>query len=117
VVNVQTTEKFKVRNLILFLLSFPMIKKVVVVDNDVNPEDLRDVEWAVITRCKADEDFIILDRLQGQPIDPTAMEVYGVTKIGINATAGGKKIEQRAQVAGGNRERIRDILQSIGGVE
>jgi len=117
VVNVQTTEKFKVRNLILFLLSFPMIKKVVIVDNDVNPEDLRDVEWAVITRCKADEDFIILDRLQGQPIDPTAMDVYGVTKIGINATVSGKNIEQRARVAGGNRERIESILQSIGGVE
>jgi 2,5-furandicarboxylate decarboxylase 1 len=116
VVNVAPTEKFKIRNMILFLLTFQMIKKVVVVDNDVNPEDLRDVEWAIITRCKAEEDIFILDRLQGQPIDPTAQEVYGVTKMGINATATGKKIQERARIAAGDSERIQNILRSIGGV-
>lgn len=117
IVNVAPTEKFKIKNMILFLLTFQMIKKVVVVDEDVNPGDLTDVEWAVITRCKADEDVIILERLQGQPIDPTAEEVYGVTKIGVNATATGKKIQARARIAAGDRERIRIILQSMGGVK
>jgi 2,5-furandicarboxylate decarboxylase 1 len=116
VVNAAPTDKFKIRNMILFLLTFPMIKKVVVVDNDVNPEDLRDVEWAIITRCKAEEDIIILDRLQGQPIDPTAQEVYGVTKMGINATVMGKNIQERARIAAGDSERIQNILRSIGGV-
>jgi 2,5-furandicarboxylate decarboxylase 1 len=111
-----TNLTFKIRNMILFLLTFPMIKKVVVVDNDVNPEDLRDVEWAIITRCKAEEDIIILDRLQGQPIDPTAQEVYGVTKMGINATVMGKNIQERARIAAGDSERIQNILRSIGGV-
>jgi 2,5-furandicarboxylate decarboxylase 1 len=117
VVNVRSTERFKIRNFMLFLLSFPMIKKVVIVDEDVNPGDLRDVEWAVITRCKADEDMVILDRLQGQPIDPMAEEVYGVTKIGINATTAGKKIEERAFVSPGDRGRVIRILESIGGAE
>lgn len=117
VVSVTTTEKFKVRNLMLFLLTFPMIKKVVVVDADVNPEDLKDVEWAVITRCKADEDIVILGGLQGQPIDPTAEEVYGVAKIGINATRAGKKIQDRAIIAKGDRERIRNVLYSVGGAD
>ena len=116
VVNVTTTEKFKIRNMILFLLTFQMIKKVVVVDNDVNPEDFKDVEWAIITRCKAEKDIIILDRLQGQVIDPTAEEIYGVTKIGINATATGKKIQERARIAAGDGKRIQSILKSIGGV-
>ena len=116
IVNVAPTEKFKIKNMILFLLTFQMIKKVVVVDEDVNPGDLIDVEWAVITRCKADEDIVILERVQGQPIDPTAQEVYGVTKTGINATATGKKIQARARVASGDSERIRTILQSMGGV-
>jgi 2,5-furandicarboxylate decarboxylase 1 len=115
VVNSAHTDKFRIRNMILFLLSFPMIKKVVVVDNDINPDDLRDVEWAVVTRCKADEDVIILDRLQGQPIDPTAQEVYGVAKMGINATVLGKNIQERARIAPGDSERIKNILQSIGG--
>jgi UbiD family decarboxylase len=117
VVSAASTEKFKTRNMILFLLTFPMIKKVVVVDNDVNPGDLSDVEWAIITRCKAEEDIFILDRLQGQPIDPTAREVYGVTKIGINATAMGKDIQERASIATGDSERVEKIMQSIGGLQ
>lgn len=115
VVNVRTSEKFKIRNLILFLLSFPMIKKVVIVDDDVNAEDPNDVEWAVITRCKADEDFIIVDKLQGQPIDPTAEDVYGVTKVGINATIQGKSIEERAKVSRGDGKRIKTVMRKIDG--
>jgi 2,5-furandicarboxylate decarboxylase 1 len=115
VVNVRTSEKFKIRNLILFLLSFPMIKKVVIVDDDVNADDPNDVEWAVITRCKADEDFIIVNKLQGQPIDPTVEDVYGVTKIGINATIQGKSIEERAKVMSGNEKRIKAIMGKLDG--
>ncbi|HEY3278561.1 MAG TPA: UbiD family decarboxylase [Syntrophorhabdaceae bacterium] len=115
VVTVRRGEKFKVRNFMLFLLSFPMVKKVVIVDEDVNPKDLRDVEWAVITRCRAGEDMMVLGPLQGQPIDPTAQEVYGVTKIGINATTAGKNIEERAFVSPGDRERVQGILESMGG--
>jgi len=115
VVNVRTYEKFKIRNLILFLLSFPMIKKVVIVDDDVNADDPYDVEWAVITRCKADEDFIIVNRLQGQPIDPTVEDTYGVSKVGINATIQGKTIEERARVVSGNEKRIKTIMSKIDG--
>jgi UbiD family decarboxylase len=115
VVNVRTSEKFKIRNLILFLLSFPMIKKVVIVDDDVNADDPYDVEWAVITRCKADEDFIIINKLQGQPIDPTVEDVYGVTKVGINATIQGKGIQERAKVVGGNEKRIKAVMSKFDG--
>jgi 2,5-furandicarboxylate decarboxylase 1 len=115
VVNVRTSEKFKIRNLILFLLSFPMIKKVVIVDDDVNADDPYDVEWAIITRCKADEDFIIINKLQGQPIDPTVEDVYGVTKVGINATIQGKSIEERAKVMSGNAKRIKAVMSKIDG--
>lgn len=115
VVAVKTSEKFKIRNLILFFLSFPMIKKVVIVDDDVNADDPYDVEWALITRCRADEDLILLDRLQGQPIDPTAQDIYGVTKIGINATTQGKFIEERARVTRGNAKRVNAVMRKIGG--
>ncbi len=94
---------------------FPMIKKVVIVDDDVNAEDPYDVEWAVITRCKADEDFIIINKLQGQPIDPTVEDVYGVTKVGINATIQGKSIEERANVSKGNEKRIKTVMSKIDG--
>ena len=82
VASVRSSEKFKIRSLMLYLLSFPMIKKVVVVDEDVNPADLEDVEWAVITRCRTDEDMVVIPRLQGQPIDPTVQDVYGGRQSG-----------------------------------
>jgi 3-polyprenyl-4-hydroxybenzoate decarboxylase len=69
----------------------------------------------LITRCKADEDFIIINKLQGQPIDPTVEDVYGVTKIGINATIQGKAIEERAKVVSGNIKRIEAIMSKLDG--
>jgi len=111
-VNVRSVEKFKIRSLLMSLLSFPMIKKAIILDEDVNPEDLEDVEWAFITRCFPAEDIIIVNGLQGQPIDPQAAEGYGVAKIGINATIRGKSIENRAQVLKGDPEKIKKILNA-----
>lgn len=115
ILSVKPVEQAKVRNLLLFLLAFPMIKKVVVVDEDVNPYDPRDVEWAVVTRCKADRDMMVIPGLQGQPIDPTAEEGFVVTKVGINATVRGKHIDERARVSVGNPGEIERIMRSIGG--
>lgn len=117
VVRVRPGSSEKIKNVIVFLLSFPMIKKVVVVDLDVDPYDLKDVEWACITRSSADRDMVIIPGLQGQPIDPQAGSGYRVTKIGIDATAEGKTREDRAAVAVGSSERIERILESVGGVD
>jgi 2,5-furandicarboxylate decarboxylase 1 len=115
VVNIKGVERFKVRSLIMFLLSFPMIKKAVIIDDDVNPEDLRDVEWAIITRSSASEDVIIVNGLQGQPIDPQTEGGNGVAKIGINATVQGKLIEERANVVKGDSERVKKIIDLTAG--
>jgi 2,5-furandicarboxylate decarboxylase 1 len=115
VVNVKSVDGPKVKSLLMSLLSFPMIKKAIVVDEDVNPEDLKDVEWAFVTRCFASEDIIIAKGLQGQPIDPQAKDGRGVTKVGIDATIQGKLMEPRALVAKGDSGRIDKILNSIGG--
>lgn len=117
IVRVHKGNSEKIRNVMLYLLSFAVIKKVVVVDVDVDPCDLEDVEWACITRCSADRDVIILPGLQGQPIDPQAQEGYRVTKIGIDATAEGKTREEKAVVAAGDGERIKRILEAVGGVD
>lgn len=115
VVNVGSIEKYKIRSLIMFLLSFPMIKKAVIVDDDVNAEDLRDVEWAIVTRSSASEDLIIVEGLQGQPIDPQSEGGNGVAKIGINATVQGKSIQERAHVVKGDSERVNKIINLIVG--
>ncbi|MCX8022455.1 MAG: UbiD family decarboxylase [Syntrophorhabdaceae bacterium] len=113
VAKIRPVGRDKIKSLIVFLLSFPMIKKVVVVDEDVDGHDLNDVEWAVITRCHADEDILIIPGLSGQVIDPEARRGTGVAKVGINATSYGKSLEGRAVVIKGDEERIRKVLSSI----
>jgi 2,5-furandicarboxylate decarboxylase 1 len=115
VVNVKNVEGPKVKSLLMSLLSFPMIKKAIIVDEDVNPEDLKDVDWAFVTRCFAGEDIVIAKGLQGQPIDPQAKDGRGVAKLGIDATIQGKSMEPRALVAKGDSRRIDKILNSVGG--
>jgi 2,5-furandicarboxylate decarboxylase 1 len=116
VVSVAPVERAKIRNLLISLLGYPVVKKVVAVDRDVDTGSLTDVEWAVITRCRADEDIIILPRLQGQTIDTQAREGAGITKIAIDATMQGKNLDERACVARGDRTRIEKIIQAVGGV-
>jgi hypothetical protein len=41
--------------------------------------------------------------------------MYGVTKIGINATIQGKSIEERARVVSGNLKRIKAIMSKLDG--
>ena len=114
VVQVNSVETQRIRSLITFILSFPMIKKVVVVDEDVNVEDYRDVEWAIATRFDPRQDLITIDNLPVQPIDPQKKEGQGITKMGMNATAFGKNIEARARIARGERTRVESIATRYG---
>jgi 2,5-furandicarboxylate decarboxylase 1 len=114
VVQVKSVETQRIRSLITFVLSFPMIKKVVVVDEDVDAEDYRDVEWAMATRFDPRQDLIVIDNLPVQPIDPQKKEGQGLTKMGMNATAFGKNIEARAIIAQGERTRIEAIVKLYG---
>jgi 2,5-furandicarboxylate decarboxylase 1 len=78
------------------------VKLVIVVDEDINPFDLCDVEWAVATRVQADKDIVIMSGLAGT-LDPSAIVstpknvlsppaesgvAYSIltSKIGIDAT-------------------------------
>ncbi len=61
------------------------LKHVIVVDEDVDIHNARDVEWAVVTRSQADRDFLIVADAQGSKLDPSARD--GVSaKLGIDAT-------------------------------
>lgn len=61
------------------------IKHVVVVDEDVDIHNPREVEWAVATRSQADQDVVIVTNSQGSKLDPSSRD--GVSaKMGIDAT-------------------------------
>jgi 2,5-furandicarboxylate decarboxylase 1 len=61
------------------------LKHVIVVDEDVNIHNARDVEWAVVTRSQPDRDLVIIANAQGSKLDPSSRD--GVSaKFGIDAT-------------------------------
>ena len=47
------------------------LKHITVVDDDIDPGNLRQVVWAVATRVQADRDVNILKGIQGQVLDPS----------------------------------------------
>ncbi|HTP81553.1 MAG TPA: UbiD family decarboxylase domain-containing protein, partial [Alphaproteobacteria bacterium] len=61
------------------------IKHVVVVDEDVDIHDPREVEWAVATRSQADRDLVVVANSQGSKLDPSSQGGVGA-KMGIDAT-------------------------------
>lgn len=63
----------------------PSLKHVVVVDEDVNIYDDREVEWAIATRFQADKDLVIILNARGSSLDPSA-ERSLTAKWGIDAT-------------------------------
>ncbi|MFP3080720.1 MAG: UbiD family decarboxylase [Acidilobus sp.] len=80
----------------------PSLKHVVVVDDDINVDDPRDVEWAIATRFQADRGLVVITRARGSTLDPSS-EVDGMTsKVGIDATRpinGGERFE-KARIPG-----------------
>jgi len=62
-----------------------LIKQIVLVDDDVNPWDAMQVEWAIATRMKPDRDLIVIPRVRADRSEP--LEAEGtITKLAIDAT-------------------------------
>jgi 2,5-furandicarboxylate decarboxylase 1 len=62
-----------------------LIKHVVVVDGDIDPLDHRQVEWAIATRFRAQDDLVLVDKMKSNPVDPMSVD-RTICKIGIDAT-------------------------------
>jgi UbiD family decarboxylase len=86
VVSIQQQKQGDAKNAILAALgAHPSMKRVIVVDNDIDIYDDRQIEWALATRFQADEDLIIIPEARGSTLDSSAKN--GVThKVGIDAT-------------------------------
>ncbi len=61
------------------------LKRVIVVDDDIDIYDDRDIEWAEATRFQADRG-IIIRRERGSSLDPSIDKDGTTAKMGINAT-------------------------------
>ena len=61
-------------------------KLVIVVDDDIDVYDTEMVNWAIMTRSQPAEDTIIVPRVAGGPLDPSAPEKEVISVWGIDAT-------------------------------
>ena len=78
----------------------PSLKIAIVVDQDINPTNPVEVEYAVSTRCQADKDLIIIENAKGSSLDPSSDQVNLLTtKLGIDATATLLKVKERFEIA------------------
>jgi UbiD family decarboxylase len=76
------------KNAIMAVLGADLyMKRVVVVDHDVDVFDDRQVNWALATRCQPDRDLTIVTHARGSDLDPSTREDGYTAKWGVDATA------------------------------
>lgn len=68
------------------LAAHPSLKHCVVVDEDIDIFKSEDIEYAIATRVKGDEDILIVPGARGSSLDPRATPDGTTTKIGVDAT-------------------------------
>ncbi len=68
------------------LAAHTSVKHVVVVDEDINPEDPDDVEYAIATRVRGDRDLLVVSGTRGSSLDPCQAEDGTNVKVGVDAT-------------------------------
>jgi UbiD family decarboxylase len=62
-----------------------LLKLVTVVEDDIDPENPREVEWSLAARFRGHEDLVIVPGVKADRCDPLHKDLT-VTKIGIIAT-------------------------------
>ena len=62
-----------------------LLKFVIVVEDDIDPENTRDVEWSLAARFRGHEDLVVVPGVKADRCDPVH-ENLAVTKIGMVAT-------------------------------
>ena len=78
----------------------PSLKIAIVVDDDIDPTNPTEVEYAISTRCQADKDLLIIPNSKGSSLDPSSDQNNLITtKMGIDATATLLKSKDRFEIA------------------
>ncbi len=76
------------KNAILAALGADLyMKRIVVVDPDVDVFDDRQVNWAIATRCQPDRDLLVVTGARGSDLDPSSPQDGYTAKWGVDATA------------------------------
>jgi 2,5-furandicarboxylate decarboxylase 1 len=102
------------RAVLLAMGQVNLLKLVIVVDDDINAEDWRQVEWSLAARFRGHEDLIVVPGVKADRCDPVHEDLT-VTKIGMVATTrpADGMVESRSEFARPPRyvlDRVRDEL-------
>ena len=62
------------------------LKHVVVVDEDIDPADPGEVEFAIATRVRGDQDIMVITGVRGSSLDPCRVGDGTNVKVGLDAT-------------------------------
>ena len=87
VVSIRKRTEGEPRNVIHAVLGGSLYPKYcIVVDEDIDIYDAKDVEWAIQTRVQPHQDVVILPPMIGAVLDPSAPKLWHTSKMGIDAT-------------------------------
>jgi 2,5-furandicarboxylate decarboxylase 1 len=87
VISMTPTRPGEAKNVLLAAFAgFHEIKRVVVVNSDIDISDAEAVEWAIANRVQPHRDIVIIPGALGSPLDPSADEGGQISKWGIDAT-------------------------------
>jgi UbiD family decarboxylase len=86
VVQIKKEKEGEAKNAVIAAFAaHPSLKRVVVVDDDIDIFNPDDVEYAIATRVRWDEDVVLIPKAKGSSLDPSTSN--GLTsKLGIDAT-------------------------------
>jgi UbiD family decarboxylase len=62
------------------------LKHVVIVDEDIDPCNPNEVEYAIATRVRGDHDLMVISGVRGSSLDPCQLEDGTNVKVGVDAT-------------------------------
>lgn len=95
----------------------PSLKIAIVVDDDIDPDDMEQVSWALATRLNPAKGVMIIEDATVSTLDPSSEQDIGLgSKLGIDATMSYRKpIEKfkRSSIPV-NGDRIKEILKDAG---
>jgi anhydromevalonate phosphate decarboxylase len=73
--------------LMAIFAAHPSLKHAVVVDSDIDPYDMQQVEWAIATRFEGDQDILLVPGARVSSLDPAGDQEKELgCKVGIDAT-------------------------------
>ena len=85
-VSITKMNEWDSREALYSILTIPLAKIMVVVDDDVDVDNEDEVKWALAGRFRPDEDVIIISGVRGLAIEPSCKDGMMGSRLGIDAT-------------------------------